>query len=40
MVSYESAFSMWMEQALKTVEKPLLVGGETGSWKENVRLHT
>jgi hypothetical protein len=40
MTSYESAFSVWLEVALKIIEKPVLVGGETGSRKKNVRVHT
>jgi hypothetical protein len=40
MTSYESAFPVWMDQDLKTIEKPGLVGGETGSRKKNVWVHT
>jgi hypothetical protein len=39
MTSCESAFSVWMQKALKTVEKPVLDEGETGSRKKNVRVH-
>jgi hypothetical protein len=28
-----------MEEALKTIEKPVLDEGETGSRKKNVRVH-
>ena len=31
---------MCVVKDLKTIEKPMLVGGETGSRKKNVQVHT